>query len=267
MVPNYRYECRSKCGMPSLRSRQRLSLVLALSLWGLAAVGLAERGYRPGTPPWVPVIDDCMAAGGNRNDCIEALPPDLYAGFLEWERGPEWRRGADILKRSRIPAVPPAEAIAAIFRSPLAVPSMRADVAAELARGRCLIPHDAKGEPAIAVGEFAAPGQEDIAVICSIDGESRIRILWGGPASCPEPGDVRPDGVLIYRSERWQYLWRIEAVPPETVRRRYELYPEECPAAELPPLEHSALADIRGEQAPVSLYCHLGRWRRLCGVN
>ena len=32
--------------------------------------------YVPGTPSWVPLIDACMEAGGSRNDCIGALPPE-----------------------------------------------------------------------------------------------------------------------------------------------------------------------------------------------
>lgn len=36
-----------------------------------------ESGYVPGTPPWVPLIDDCMARGGTRSECIESLPPEV----------------------------------------------------------------------------------------------------------------------------------------------------------------------------------------------
>jgi hypothetical protein len=46
----------------------------------------AGETYRPGTPSWVPLIDDCMRAGGDRNDCIDALPPEELEKFQEWER-------------------------------------------------------------------------------------------------------------------------------------------------------------------------------------
>ena len=35
--------------------------------------------------PWVPLIDACMAEGGARNDCIEALPPEVLAELEAWE--------------------------------------------------------------------------------------------------------------------------------------------------------------------------------------
>ncbi len=46
--------------------------------------------YYPGTPTYVPLIDDCLALGGTRGACIEALPPDELKK-LEAE---EARRGA-----------------------------------------------------------------------------------------------------------------------------------------------------------------------------
>ena len=51
--------------------------------------GRGER-YYPGTPTYVPLIDDCLALGGTRGACIEALPPDELKK-LEAE---EARRGA-----------------------------------------------------------------------------------------------------------------------------------------------------------------------------
>lgn len=53
-----------------------------------------QRQYEPGTPPWVPLIDECMAAGGSRNDCIAALPPDVYAALTDWERKTREQRRA-----------------------------------------------------------------------------------------------------------------------------------------------------------------------------
>ena len=49
--------------------------------------------YRPGTPSWVPLIDNCIIAGGSRGDCIEALPPEELAKLEKWEqRHATWRR-------------------------------------------------------------------------------------------------------------------------------------------------------------------------------
>ena len=49
--------------------------------------------YRPGTPSWVPLIDNCMIAGGTRSGCIEALPPKELDKLEAWEqRHSHWRR-------------------------------------------------------------------------------------------------------------------------------------------------------------------------------
>ena len=49
--------------------------------------------YQPGTPSYVPLIDNCIIAGGSRNDCIEALPPDELKKLEEGEaKGAAMRR-------------------------------------------------------------------------------------------------------------------------------------------------------------------------------
>jgi hypothetical protein len=58
-----------------------------------------ESGYVPGTPPWVPLIDECMARGGTRSECIESLPPEVLEELEVSEREVAARRRA--LMRSR----------------------------------------------------------------------------------------------------------------------------------------------------------------------
>lgn len=58
-----------------------------------------ESGYVPGTPAWVPLIDDCMARGGVRSDCIGSLPPEVLEGFEASEQEAAARRRA--LMRNR----------------------------------------------------------------------------------------------------------------------------------------------------------------------
>ena len=45
--------------------------------------------YYPGTPSYVPLIDNCIIAGGTRGECIEALPPEELKKLeaVEAERG------------------------------------------------------------------------------------------------------------------------------------------------------------------------------------
>jgi len=49
----------------------------------------AGETYQSGTPSFVLLIDDCMSAGGSRNECIAALPPESLARLeaMEAERG------------------------------------------------------------------------------------------------------------------------------------------------------------------------------------
>ena len=56
--------------------------------------------YRTGTPSWVPLIDACMANGGQRDVCIEELPEQELEKFLKWEQ-----RRRDLLERSRHPLI------------------------------------------------------------------------------------------------------------------------------------------------------------------
>ena len=61
----------------------------------------SETGYVPGTPPWVPVIDACMANGGTRGECIESLPPEMLEALESWEREIAFRRRALMRTRQR----------------------------------------------------------------------------------------------------------------------------------------------------------------------
>lgn len=156
-------------------------------------------GYVPGTPPWVPLIDQCMSAGGQRNDCIEALPPDIYADFLAAERARAAERAA-LLQLPRTPRVPSAQDLPEIYQTPALLPELPAGLAGALTDSGCLIPKSLDGNSNVVFAELAATGQEDIAVICSVDGVSRIQIFWGGPASCPPIDNSSPDWALLYRT-------------------------------------------------------------------
>jgi len=49
--------------------------------------------YAVDVPYWIPMIDDCMAAGRTRRECFDALPEDVLADVDAWERaGADERR-------------------------------------------------------------------------------------------------------------------------------------------------------------------------------
>jgi len=241
-----------------------LTLFSELPAWGQSSP--EPPGYVPGTPVWVPLIDACMAGGGGRNDCIESLPPQIYADFLAWEQG----RAAERRALSQLPRTPwfpaPAE-LPEIYLFPLTVPDLPADIANSLTASGCLIPAIYNGQPNVVVGEFAAAGQKDIAVICSADGISHIEIFWGGEASCPDLDNESPDWGLLYKEPEWEYVWALGVADSAHINRYYEDYPEECPTDDLPPLDHDALEDIIVEKGSRNLYCHEGRWLTLCGAD
>lgn len=55
--------------------------------------------YKTGTPSWVPLIDACMANGGQRDACINGLPERELDEFLKWEQQHQRRDLLDIRRR------------------------------------------------------------------------------------------------------------------------------------------------------------------------
>jgi hypothetical protein len=51
--------------------------------------------YKAGTPSWVPLIDVCMADGGQRTACIEQLPEQELEKLRKWE---QQQRRRDLLE-------------------------------------------------------------------------------------------------------------------------------------------------------------------------
>jgi hypothetical protein len=101
-------------------------LILAALFFGFFARGQTAPeagGYVPGTPGWVSLIDACMARGGGRKDCIEALPPEMYAEFPAREQGRAAERRA-LFMLPRTPWVPAAKDLPEIYRSTLSLPDL-----------------------------------------------------------------------------------------------------------------------------------------------
>lgn len=61
---------------------------------GIPVEGTAGRVVQP-TPEhsWVPLIESCMAHGGTRAECIDALPPNVLDEFEAWASQNETTRG------------------------------------------------------------------------------------------------------------------------------------------------------------------------------
>jgi hypothetical protein len=67
----------------------------------------AGQTHDPAIPSWVPLIDDCMNAGGSRGECIAALPPEELARLEAWETGQGAQRRSQMALRQALN--PPAE--------------------------------------------------------------------------------------------------------------------------------------------------------------
>ena len=71
------------------------------------------------------------------------------------------------------------------YLEPASVPDLTDEIISKLEADKCLVPKWKDQLGGVAVGEFAAEGQQDIAVICHRGDNAEIRIFWGGPAmSC-----------------------------------------------------------------------------------
>src|SRR5437773_2711035 len=67
---------------------------------------------------------------------------------------------------------------------PAAFPELPANLAAELDRRGCRVPQpDTSRRQNVIRGQFATPGQTDWAVLCSMNGFSRILVFWNGSQS------------------------------------------------------------------------------------
>jgi hypothetical protein len=59
------------------------TLLLSILIYeSVAAQGALDEGHEH---PWSRALDECMAAGGQRSDCWESMPPDILAELEAWE--------------------------------------------------------------------------------------------------------------------------------------------------------------------------------------
>jgi len=100
------------------------------------------------------------------------------------------------------------------------------------------------------IGEFAAPKQIDLAVICVTDHASTVRIYWGGPKKCEET--LRSSGQFIQLAD-------------EHLIYNYMLIEYEEPV--VPEMDHIAIDDVMLGKASKLSYCNNGKWEYLGGAD
>lgn len=99
------------------------------------------------------------------------------------------------------------------------------------------------------VGQFAAPGQLDLALLCVAGDETHLLVYWGGDHKCPSKIPAFGQSLSVVGES---YIWE-----------QYHAYGGNKP----PEIEHQAINDYILEKASVVRYCHDGAWIELTGAD
>ena len=158
------------------------------------------------------------------------------------------------------------------FQSPVVSPAIRylpvsafdkvpKKVAAALKSRGCSIPQASGKQPNnIVSGSFAHKGQKDWAAVCSVKGESRIVVLWGGKHRCAsESVSVRDIDSLMDGA----YARMLSTASPEQIIRYAKQYRRDLGS----PIEHDGLDDGFSGKASVVRFCDSGLWQELQGAD
>ena len=135
------------------------------------------------------------------------------------------------------------------YLNPQEIPDLPKEVALELQLEGCLVPKWSYKFGGFTKGEFAAPGQIDLAVVCKFIDGSKIRIFWGGPNKCES--SVNSHG---------QY---IRTVDSKFIFEHYQRYGGPKP----PEITHDAIDDVFVEASSIVKYCDRGKWVDLRGAD
>lgn len=157
--------------------------------------------------------------------------------------------------------------------SPMDFDEVPPNIQKELSDMGCTIPQvdvhsDKAGPHNVISGEFAVKGQIDWAAMCSVDGISKVVVLWGGPERCPQLGKAAPDKERTqYRGKEYGMRFdEIISTYPADAEALHETHSEYSDAADarLPKKRsHDAINFYIVDKAGVSYYCHEGEWLQL----
>jgi len=119
-------------------------------------------------------------------------------------------------------------------------------------------------------GQFARPGQNDWAVLCSIERVPIILVYWGGspdnPAELAKGEDMYSLQGLDHipaGEEIIGYSRKITPASAETITGYYEAFG----GPEPPPLDHQGIGDAFVGKASVVHYFYQGKWLVLTGAD
>jgi hypothetical protein len=141
------------------------------------------------------------------------------------------------------------------------------EIRRELKRRGCTIPQvsSSKELQNVIKGEFIGKGRADWAVLCSLNGISRILIFTN--ASEREPLEIasRADAGSLQsgRGTAIEYSRAIEAVDREYILKHRRAYD----GPEPPAIDHQGISDSFEGKASVVHYFYAGKWLELTGAD
>ena len=177
--------------------------------------------------------------------CGVALP-------VQAQTGDEWAAAARAIRR-----LPPS-----------AFPQLPRAVRDALEKRRCTIPQAFYPERPhnVVSGAFARPGQQDWAVLCSVDGRSAILVFWASGVT-PAPAELASvdDATFLQGigNDQIGYSRAIGRADTAWIREHAEEYDGPLPKR----LDHDGINDAFVEKASQVLYYEDGAWQGLAGSD
>jgi hypothetical protein len=150
---------------------------------------------------------------------------------------------------------------------PTAFPMLPVAIVRELQRRNCTIPQEvfSKTPNNVVRGQFAKRRQVDWAVLCSVNGASRILVFWNGSANSPAelPAAEDKDYLQGLGGAKIGFSRGISAVGKDYITQHYQAHGGPKP----PPIDHQGIDDAFLEKASVVQYFFEGKWLQLTGSD
>lgn len=156
-----------------------------------------------------------------------------------------------------------------LYRSPSTFAELPIEVTVDLKRRGCRIPQqgDTAEKTNVIHGMFAKVGQLDWAVLCSVDGVSRILVYWNG--SEQNPAEIAKFDDRIYldlekgAAGNSLFLRMITPASKKLILKHYHAYGGPAP----PTLDHQGIDDAFIGKASVTWYFYDKKWMKLTGAD
>ena len=157
--------------------------------------------------------------------------------------------------------------LSAIYLQPSAFPELPSIVVKDLEQRGCRIPQQAytRKRTNVIRGEFARARQRDWAVLCSVQGTSRIMVYWNGNSRNPAETAPLQDSIFLHKdaSGKFQFLRGIGAVGKEFILEHFRAYGGPTP----PAIDHQGIDDAFIEKGSTTWYFYGGKWLKLTGAD